>query len=119
MPQLVRSADRWPLMLLILYNPSLGRAVQRGAAAELARSHKWFGISDPNHAAVDDRSAREPIRSAFVGVELYPTAPRWRCFASKPLVSRSNAKISLPNPLLSKAFPHLARHFDRARCARS
>ncbi|WP_271582125.1 hypothetical protein [Bradyrhizobium sp. CCBAU 45389] len=59
-------------MLLILYNPSLGRAVQRGAAAELARSHKWFGISDPNHAAVDDRSA--PIRSAFVGVELYPTA---------------------------------------------
>ncbi|AJA65418.1 bll2047 [Bradyrhizobium diazoefficiens USDA 110] len=120
MPQLVISADRWPVMLLIVYSPSLGRAVQRVpiAAPELARSSKWFGISDPDNMAAGGHFATGADKVRIDRRGSLSEALRWRPLPEAARLAQQRTKLSSPNPPPSSSFPHLARRFDRARFGR-
>lgn len=113
MPQLVRSADRSMVMLLMPDGPSVERALQRVpiAALRVARNFQWWGISDLDEVAVAYRPAREPITTELIEVELNPKHLDGAAFlklTQAPPLAQQRTKSVRRTRYLQAAFPHVA-----------
>ncbi|SCB52169.1 hypothetical protein GA0061099_10287 [Bradyrhizobium yuanmingense] len=118
MPQLVRSADRSLVMLLMPDGPLVERALHQVpiAALRVASNFQWCGISDLDEVAVAYRPAREPIPTELIDVELYPKRLDGAAFLklTQALLWRSSAQNQFAEPATFKLLSRTWR-LDRAK----